>query len=177
MTFPHSRVARSVSVSRWETTVKSCAVKEFVLHNKVTDSYHAEYIIYIRRAARVFMHREEKISIRSIYRPRASRTCAIPTFQTDLHENRAIKMSVVISFTVVAVKRLLVICNEQECFKYVFEDYSLNLIKSRNMQCIYTKRASKERERKRERERGKERKRFSLQTELSLSFCHICKKM
>lgn len=45
------------------------------------------------------MRYEEKISIHSMYRLQASRTCAIQTFQTDLQENRAIKAFVIISFT------------------------------------------------------------------------------
>lgn len=50
-------------------------------------------------ARHAFMCHEEKISIHSMYRLQASRTCALPTFLTDLHENRAIKAFVIISFT------------------------------------------------------------------------------
>lgn len=84
---------------RWKTTVKSWEAKKFALYNKVTDSYHAECITCIHRTARFLMRYEEKISIHSMYRLQASRTCAIQTFQTDLQENRAIKAFVIISFT------------------------------------------------------------------------------
>jgi len=70
-------------------------------------------------ARHVFMCHEEKISIHSMYRLQASRTCALPTFLTDLHENRTIRAFVIISFTFscMPLKELLVVRNACLSFK------------------------------------------------------------
>lgn len=50
------------TIFQWKTTVKSCTAKEFALYNKVTDSYHVEYITCIRGTTRFHAPRRENIN-------------------------------------------------------------------------------------------------------------------
>lgn len=99
---------------RRRTTVKSRAAKKFALYNKVTDPYHAEYIICIHCTARLHAPRRENINTAGVSAANIAYMRDTTTFQPDLHENRAIKTSLVISFMfclpfIFMVKRLQVV--------------------------------------------------------------------